>query len=64
MTPTELKSIRERFGLTQSDLAAILRISDIRTVRRWEQGERPISGPVQVVLELIESGELPARYWP
>lgn len=63
MTPTELKSIRERFGLTQSGLARILRVEDIRTIRRWETGERPISGPASVVLEIMAEGELPARFW-
>jgi len=63
MTPTELKAIRQRYGLTQSDLARILRIEDGRTVRRWEAGDRAISGPATVLLELMESGELPQRYW-
>lgn len=63
MTPTEVKSIRERFGLSQSELARMLRISDLRTVRRWEKGEVPISGPASIILELMDSGELPQRYW-
>lgn len=63
MTPTEIKSIRERFGLTQSELARMLRISDIRTIRRWEQGDVPVPGPASVVLELMDAGELPKRYW-
>lgn len=56
MTPAELKSIRQRHGLTQSELAALLRISDIRTIRRWETGDRPVSGPASVVLELMGPG--------
>ena len=63
MTPAELKAIRQRYGLTQSELARILRIEDHRTIRRWEKGERAISGPATVLLELMESGELPQRYW-
>ncbi len=63
MTPTEIKSIRERAGLTQTELARLLRISDIRTIRRWEQGDVPISGPASVVLELIAADELPNRYF-
>ncbi len=63
MTPVELKSIRTRYGLTQADLAHILRIEDGRTIRRWESGDRPISGPATILLELMDSGELPQRYW-
>lgn len=63
MAPTEIKSIRERAGLTQTELARLLRISDIRTIRRWEQGEVPVSGPASIILELIAADELPNRYF-
>jgi DNA-binding transcriptional regulator YiaG len=62
MTPATIKAIRTRAGLTQSQLAALLRISDLRTVRRWESGDVPVSGPASIVLELLEAGELPERY--
>lgn len=58
MTPATFKSIRERAGLTQSGLAAILRISDIRTIRKWEAGERAISGPVALLMELLDAGKI------
>ena len=64
MSPHEIKAIRQRFGLTQSGLAGILRISDIRTIRRWETGDIPVSGPASIVLEMMAEGELPTRYWP
>ena len=64
MTPTEIKAIRQRYGLSQTELAALLRISDLRTIRRWEKGEVPVSGPASVVLEIMATGELPQRYWP
>lgn len=63
MTPAELLAIRTRYGLSQTEMARILRVSDLRTVRRWEKGERAISGPASIVLELMASGELPQRYW-
>ena len=63
MTPAEVKSIRERAGLTQTELARLLRISDIRTIRRWEQGDVPVSGPASIILELIEAGDLPIHYF-
>jgi DNA-binding transcriptional regulator YiaG len=38
--------------MTQAELADALE-SDIRTVRRWENGEREIPGPVRVALRLM-----------
>ena len=62
MSPTEVQSIRKLAGLTQSGLAALLRISDLRTIRRWEAGDIPISGPASIILEMLNAGELPVRY--
>lgn len=62
MTHTEIQSIRKRAGLTQSGLAALLRITDQRTVRRWEAGDMPVSGPASIILEMLDAGELPERY--
>jgi DNA-binding transcriptional regulator YiaG len=56
MTPAAFKSIRTRAGLTQTGLAAILRIEDLRTIRRYETGERSISGPVSLLMELLDAG--------
>lgn len=64
MTPTELKSIRERAGLTQDQLARLLRLSDSRTIRRYEDGSRSVSGPVSIILEMLDEGSLPIRYLP
>lgn len=63
MTNKEVQSIRKRAGLTQSGLAALLRITDQRTVRRWETGDIPVSGPASIVMELLDSGELPERFF-
>lgn len=64
MTPAEIQSIRKRARLTQSGLARVLRITDQRTIRRWENGDIPVSGPASIILEMIDSGELPGRYRP
>jgi DNA-binding transcriptional regulator YiaG len=56
MTPATFKAIRNRAGLTQSGLAALLRISENRTIRRWEAGEREISGPVTLLMEMLDKG--------
>jgi DNA-binding transcriptional regulator YiaG len=58
MTPATLKAIRQRAGLTQSGLAALLRISDGRAIRRWEAGEREISGPVSLLMEMLDAGAI------
>ena len=60
----DIKAIRLRYRLTQSDLATILRIADSRTIRRWESGERPVSGPASIVLEMMDKNELPKRFYP
>lgn len=59
MTPTTFKAIRERAGLTQGQLALRLRLSDSRTIRRYEDGSREISGPVSILMELLDAGNLP-----
>ncbi len=58
MTPSTFKSIRKSYNLTQTQLARLLRIEDIRTIRRYETGERPVSGPVSVVMELLEDAAI------
>ena len=55
MTPATFLSIRKQAGLTQSGLAARLRISDVRTIRKWEAGERAISGPVSLLMEQLDA---------
>lgn len=62
MTPNDLRRIRANAGLSLDGLAKVLRIADLSTVHRWERGDRAISGPVSILLEMLEAGELPARY--
>jgi DNA-binding transcriptional regulator YiaG len=58
MTPAIFQAIRQRAGLTQSGLAALLRIGDLRTIRRYEAGEREVSGPVSLLMEMLDAGKL------
>ncbi len=58
MTPETFKSIRREAGLTQAGLAALLRIEDARTIRRYEAGERKVSGPVSILMEMLDDGRL------
>lgn len=56
MTPTQIKRIRDRMGLTQSELADALRLAPKngnRTVRAWEAGETNITGPASLALEYL-----------
>lgn len=62
MTPDELRRIRSKAGLSLDGLAKVLRIADLSTVHRWEKGQRAISGPASIILEMLDAGELPERY--
>lgn len=62
MTPTHLRAIRASHNLSTRALASLLRIGDERTIRRWQAGDNPVSGPASIVLEMLEAGELPERY--
>lgn len=49
--PPDIKRIRDGFGLTQEQFAALLGIS-VRTLRNWEQGRRVPEGPARVLLQV------------
>ena len=56
MTAADLKLARKRLGMTQAQLGRALKLEGpdpARTVRTWEQGTRPIRGPVEVAVELL-----------
>lgn len=59
MIASEFKAIRQRAGLTMTALAVRLRIEDARTIRRYEAGDRAVSGPVSLLMELLNAGKLP-----
>ena len=42
----DVKAVRERFGLSQSQMAAFLNVSR-RTLENWEQGRRNPTGPAR-----------------
>jgi DNA-binding transcriptional regulator YiaG len=66
----DVKNLRERLDLSQSEFAGLLRVS-VRTLQNWEQGSRRPTGPAEVLLELvskspqivIESLHLWGREW-
>jgi DNA-binding transcriptional regulator YiaG len=55
VTPADIKSARKALGLSQAGLAERLRMgaNGGRTVRRWELGEVPITGPASVAIEYM-----------
>jgi putative transcriptional regulator len=53
MDRLDIKRIREGYGLTQEQFAAMLGIS-VRTLRNWEQGRRVPEGPAMVLLRVAD----------
>jgi transcriptional regulator with XRE-family HTH domain len=53
MTGEELQRTRLALGLTLDEFARLVRVSSGRTVRKWEDGERDVPGPVAVLAELF-----------
>lgn len=51
--PPDVKSIREKIGLSQSAFAGLLGVS-IRTLQEWEQGRRQPKGPAQALLRVAD----------
>lgn len=58
MTPEQFRQIREAADLSRAQLAKILRIKEVKTIYRYEHGEREISGPVSLLMEMIDAGKL------
>jgi group I intron endonuclease len=56
-TPTQqdIKAIRQKQGLTQQALADIIGVS-VRTLQKWEQGERQCRGAALKVLTTMKKG--------
>ena len=52
MTPERFKHIRTRAGYTQKKLGIYLCITD-RAVRRYEAGDRAVSGPASNLMEIL-----------
>ena len=52
-TPVAPREVRKRAGLTQSQMAPLMGMS-LSGYRKWEQGQRSISGPAAALLRVIE----------
>jgi putative transcriptional regulator len=53
-------AVRESYGLSQQEFAALLGIS-VRTLQNWEQGRRQPHGPARVLLRV--AAEHPQAVW-
>lgn len=58
MTAEEFRMIREQLGLSLSELARALRITSVRNVAQFEEGARPVSGPVSLIMEHLKAGDI------
>jgi transcriptional regulator with XRE-family HTH domain len=58
MTPIEVKELRKKLKLTQSEFGKKLEVS-IRTVQDWEYGKNKVSGAMELLIKsLVFSNEL------
>ena len=57
LSTPDVKSIREQFGLSQSQMAAFLNVSK-RTLENWEQRRRDPTGPARTLLRIMEKEPL------
>jgi len=66
MTSAAVKAARLALGMTQSQLGFALRMApdEGRSVRNWESGRNPISGPASLALEALLSGWRPGVILP
>lgn len=64
MKPAEVKAIRQALGLSQNDLGRSLGLRGEnvdRTIRNWETGARPITGPARIALAFMARDVLGKR---
>ena len=51
-TPVDVKNIRSKVGMSQSEFASAFGIS-VSTLRHWERGDRTPHGPALVLLNVV-----------
>jgi putative transcriptional regulator len=56
----DARQIRDQYGLSQNEFAALLGIS-VATLRNWEQGRRTPEGPARVLLQV--AAKHPKAVW-
>jgi putative transcriptional regulator len=58
-SPDQIKSLRERYRISQAVLATILNTS-LSTIQKWEVGEKHPGGPSQKLLNILDRKGLEA----
>lgn len=53
MKPLEITAARLALGMNKRQFAEALELAGEATVRSWESGRRPISGPAKVAIRLL-----------
>jgi DNA-binding transcriptional regulator YiaG len=57
ITPDELRFLRTEMGLTQAELAALVK-KDHQTIGRWERGEKTIDQNAEALIRMIAAEKL------
>ncbi len=52
-SPLDIKKIREKTGLSQSQFSTLIHVS-IKTLQNWEQGRRRPHGPALALLTILK----------
>lgn len=70
LTGNEIKNIRKTLEVTQKEFAELVNVS-VKTVERWETGEKPVTGPIvtlcKILLEnprTVEKLRIPKQNYP
>lgn len=61
LTPADIRAIREKYGLTQAQLARLLRLG-ANTLSRWEAGRNVQTAAMDVLLRLLRDLPESLRY--
>lgn len=52
VAPPDVKAVREKIGLSQSEFARLMRVS-VKTLQNWEQHRRNPTGPAAALLKIV-----------
>lgn len=66
----DINYIRKKLKLTQAEFAELVNVS-VKTVERWERGDKPITGPIVTLVKILkehpqiqEGLRIPKRSYP
>lgn len=61
LSPDELRTLRDRLGLTQNELGELLQVGE-KSYSRWETGRSRPSRSINVLLRALRDGKLTVPY--